>query len=83
MTKNEGWNCHNFSPLIAFVFKSRMNANIQKGLEQCPSNKVCLVLGHSFRMRLLSDTHLEVFATLKPPRLLSGETFGVIINITE
>ena len=31
------------------------------------SNKKCQVLGHSSRVRLLSDTHPGVFASLKPP----------------
>ena len=44
------------------------------------SNKVCRVLGHSSRVRLLSDTNPGVFATLKPP---SGDAFSVITKINK
>ena len=36
-------------------------------LEGCPSNEESLVLGHSSRVRLLSDPNPGVSATLKPP----------------
>ena len=45
----------------------RWGAPKHRTLEGCPSNKICQVLGHSSRVRLLSDANPGVFATLKPP----------------
>ena len=50
-------------------------------------DKVCQALGHSSRVRLLSDTHPGVFATLKPPGYRavtpSASLASEILEVTE